>query len=71
MESLQQIEHRAVLVFEQPHGHRDGEVGSNRYEVLVESTVVNCTQAQTVGYVRFTEDIRVADYAPRPGGEPP
>src|SRR6267142_5477201 len=48
MELLEEIEHRAVLLIQQPGRHANGAIRRYAYEVLIERAVMNRAQTETV-----------------------
>jgi hypothetical protein len=64
VEFLQQVEHRAVFVVEQPWRHDHAVVGGDADEILIERAVVDAAQADAVRddgvaeWVEITRDVR-------------
>ena len=60
MEGLQQLEHRAVVIVEQPARNTHFVVGRDADEVLVERPVVDRAEAEPVAHYRLAGGIRVS-----------
>ena len=65
VEALQEIEHRAVLVTEQPRGDEDSVLGRHADEMLIKSAMVDRAQAEAVrhGWVASLRDVGMAQWA--------